>query len=57
MLIVYFVDFGVTKMVVPTPLRPFLGELFDLGTEVDLVPVKNEAKRIPQDGCITYIWP
>ncbi|KAF2489491.1 UDP-GlcNAc-1-phosphate transferase [Lophium mytilinum] len=30
-LIVYFVDFGVTKMVVPTFLRPYLGELFDLG--------------------------
>lgn len=32
MLIVYFVDFGVTQMVVPTPLRPYLGDLFDLGT-------------------------
>ena len=32
MLIVYFVDFGVTQMVVPKPLRPYLGELFDLGT-------------------------
>jgi UDP-N-acetylglucosamine--dolichyl-phosphate N-acetylglucosaminephosphotransferase len=31
MLIVYFVDFGVTQMVVPIPLRPYLGELFDLG--------------------------
>ncbi|KAF9734554.1 hypothetical protein PMIN06_001249 [Paraphaeosphaeria minitans] len=31
MLIVYFVDFGVTQMVVPTPLRRYLGELFDLG--------------------------
>lgn len=30
-LIVYFVDFGVTKIVVPTPLRSFLGELLDLG--------------------------
>ena len=57
MLIVYFVDFGVTKMVVPIPLRPYLGELFDLGTEVDLVPVKNEADRTLQDGCTTYIWP
>ncbi|PSN69499.1 hypothetical protein BS50DRAFT_572622 [Corynespora cassiicola Philippines] len=27
----YFVDFGVTQMVVPVPLRPYLGELFDLG--------------------------
>jgi UDP-N-acetylglucosamine--dolichyl-phosphate N-acetylglucosaminephosphotransferase len=33
-LIVYFVDFGVTKMVVPTFLRPYLGELFDLGMNV-----------------------
>ena len=31
MLIVYFVDFGVTKMVVPTFLRPYFGALFDLG--------------------------
>jgi UDP-N-acetylglucosamine--dolichyl-phosphate N-acetylglucosaminephosphotransferase len=31
MLVVYFVDFGVTQMVVPLPLRPYLGELFDLG--------------------------
>lgn len=31
MLVVYFVDFGVTQMVVPKPLRPYLGELFDLG--------------------------
>ncbi|KAL1598622.1 tunicamycin resistance protein [Paraconiothyrium brasiliense] len=31
MLIVYFVDFGVTQMVVPIPLRRYLGELFDLG--------------------------
>ncbi|KAF1995453.1 UDP-GlcNAc-1-phosphate transferase [Amniculicola lignicola CBS 123094] len=31
MLIVYFVDFGVTQVVVPTPLRAYLGELVDLG--------------------------
>jgi len=31
MLIVYFVDFGVTQIVIPTPLRSYLGELFDLG--------------------------
>lgn len=31
MLIVYFVDFGVTKVVIPTPLQPYLGELLDLG--------------------------
>lgn len=30
-LIVYFVDYGVTKIVVPTPLRAYLGELLDLG--------------------------
>lgn len=30
-LIVYFVDFGVTKIVVPTPVRPYLGDLLDLG--------------------------
>jgi len=30
-LIVYFVDFGVTQIVVPIPLQPYLGELFELG--------------------------
>ncbi|ELR07485.1 hypothetical protein GMDG_02577 [Pseudogymnoascus destructans 20631-21] len=30
-LIVYFVDFGVTHVVVPTPLRPYLGDLLNLG--------------------------
>ena len=30
-LVVYFVDFGVTKVVVPVPLRRYLGELLDLG--------------------------
>lgn len=27
----YFVDFGVTHIMVPSPLRPYLGELVDLG--------------------------
>ncbi|KAI6713405.1 UDP-N-acetylglucosamine-1-P transferase [Diplocarpon mali] len=31
LLIVYFVDFGVTHIVIPIPLRPYLGGLFDLG--------------------------
>lgn len=31
MLVVYFVDFGVTKVVVPLPLQPYIGELVDLG--------------------------
>ncbi|KAG4415345.1 hypothetical protein IFR04_011494 [Cadophora malorum] len=31
LLIVYFVDFGVTQIVIPIPLRPYLGGLFDLG--------------------------
>ncbi|CZT08254.1 probable UDP-N-acetyl-glucosamine-1-P transferase Alg7 [Rhynchosporium agropyri] len=31
LLIVYFVDFGVTNIVIPIPLRPYLGELLDLG--------------------------
>lgn len=31
LLVVYFVDFGVTSIVVPLPLRPYLGELFNLG--------------------------
>ncbi|KAK4112098.1 hypothetical protein N656DRAFT_709984 [Canariomyces notabilis] len=31
LLVVYFVDFGVTSIVIPIPLQPYLGELFDLG--------------------------
>ena len=31
MLGLYFVDFGVTHVVVPLPLRPYLGELIELG--------------------------
>lgn len=31
MLALYFVDFGVTQVVVPLPLRPYLGKLIDLG--------------------------
>jgi len=31
MLIVYFVDFGVTHVVVPLPLQPYLGPIVDLG--------------------------
>lgn len=30
-LIVYFVDFGVTHIVIPIPLQPYLGELLQLG--------------------------
>ncbi|KAF6816988.1 udp-n-acetylglucosamine-dolichyl-phosphate n-acetylglucosaminephosphate [Colletotrichum sojae] len=30
-LVIYFVDFGVTSIVMPIPLQPYLGELFDLG--------------------------
>ncbi|KAL1992114.1 hypothetical protein VTN49DRAFT_4146 [Thermomyces lanuginosus] len=31
MLVVYFVDFGVTHVVVPLPLQKYLGQLIDLG--------------------------
>ncbi|OIW32551.1 hypothetical protein CONLIGDRAFT_613179 [Coniochaeta ligniaria NRRL 30616] len=31
LLVVYFVDFGVTSIVVPLPLRPYLGELLNVG--------------------------
>jgi UDP-N-acetylglucosamine--dolichyl-phosphate N-acetylglucosaminephosphotransferase len=31
MLGLYFVDFGVTHVVVPSPFRPYLGDLIDLG--------------------------
>lgn len=30
-LVVYFVDFGVTSVVVPIPMQPYLGELLNLG--------------------------
>lgn len=30
MLMVYYVDFGVTQVVVPTPLQPYFGHLIDL---------------------------
>lgn len=30
LLVVYYVDYGVTHVVVPTPLRPYLGELVEL---------------------------
>ena len=31
LLVVYFVDFGVTSIVIPIPLQPYFGELFNLG--------------------------
>ena len=31
MLALYFVDFGVTHVIVPVPLRPYLGDLIELG--------------------------
>ncbi|KAI5463155.1 glycosyl transferase family 4-domain-containing protein [Mariannaea sp. PMI_226] len=31
LLVVYFVDFDVTSIVIPVQLQPYLGELFDLG--------------------------
>lgn len=41
MLIIYFVDFGVTQVVVPTPLRPYLGELVNLGVPPLPAPTKS----------------
>ncbi|KAF4587275.1 UDP-N-acetylglucosamine-dolichyl-phosphate N-acetylglucosaminephosphotransferase [Ophiocordyceps camponoti-floridani] len=32
LLVVYLVDFGVTSVVIPLQLRPYLGDLFDLGS-------------------------
>ncbi|KAK3390551.1 putative UDP-N-acetylglucosamine:dolichyl phosphate N-acetylglucosamine-1-phosphate transferase [Podospora didyma] len=32
LLVVYFVDFGVTSIVIPIPLQPYFGELFNLGS-------------------------
>jgi UDP-N-acetylglucosamine--dolichyl-phosphate N-acetylglucosaminephosphotransferase len=31
LLVVYYVDYGITYVIVPTPLRPYLGDLLDLG--------------------------
>jgi len=32
MLVVYYVDYGVTSIVVPTALRPYMGDLLELGS-------------------------
>lgn len=57
MLVVYFVDFGVTQMVVPLLLRPYLGELFDLGTfECDSCQTCNTLTNV-KAGCTTCTWP
>jgi UDP-N-acetylglucosamine--dolichyl-phosphate N-acetylglucosaminephosphotransferase len=53
MLIVYFVDFGVTQIVVPTPLRPYLGELFDLGL---LAPLCWRGAPLTVTGLIYYLY-
>lgn len=56
MLVVYFVDFGVTQMVVPLPLRPYLGELFDLGEYNRSISfLRCGADRI-QAGSTTSTW-
>jgi UDP-N-acetylglucosamine--dolichyl-phosphate N-acetylglucosaminephosphotransferase len=44
MLIVYFVDFGVTQIIVPRPLRPYLGELLDLGIQSNIP--RHSARRL-----------
>jgi UDP-N-acetylglucosamine--dolichyl-phosphate N-acetylglucosaminephosphotransferase len=56
MLVVYFVDFGVTQMVVPLPLRPYLGELFDLGMYMYRIWLLNEVLIFVQAGCTTSTW-
>jgi UDP-N-acetylglucosamine--dolichyl-phosphate N-acetylglucosaminephosphotransferase len=43
MLIVYFVDFGVTQVVVPTPLRPYLGDLVNL-SRLPFLPATKHAR-------------
>ena len=39
MLIVYFVDFGVTQIVVPKFLRSYFGELLDLSMQFPSAPI------------------
>lgn len=55
MLIVYFVDFGVTQVVIPTPLRSYFGELFDLGNQ--LQSTTRLKANMFQDGSTMRIWP
>lgn len=55
MLVVYFVDFGVTQMVVPLPLRPYLGELFDLGkSNWNFTVLLNGADQVI--GSLYYVY-
>jgi UDP-N-acetylglucosamine--dolichyl-phosphate N-acetylglucosaminephosphotransferase len=56
MLVVYFVDFGVTQMVVPLPLRPYLGELFDLGRSKSNPSHVGNVLIEVQAGCTTRTW-
>jgi UDP-N-acetylglucosamine--dolichyl-phosphate N-acetylglucosaminephosphotransferase len=56
MLVVYFVDFGVTQMVVPLPLRPYLGELFDLGMANPPPILYRKALTETQAGCTMSTW-
>lgn len=56
MLAVYFVDFGVTQMVVPLPLRPYLGELFDLGRPPQMVCSWKHVLTRVQAGCTMSTW-
>jgi UDP-N-acetylglucosamine--dolichyl-phosphate N-acetylglucosaminephosphotransferase len=56
MLVVYFVDFGVTQMVVPLPLRPYLGELFDLGMYLPRAQFLDHELTCVQAGYTMSIW-
>jgi len=56
MLVVYFVDFGVTSIVVPVQLRPYLGDILDLGTlrACNIPPIEDtNGSAVIQAGCIT----
>ena len=55
MLIVYFVDFGVTQIIVPTPLRKYFGELLDLGKAIQELATSLKANMF-QDGSTTRTW-
>ncbi|KAK1829001.1 glycosyl transferase family 4-domain-containing protein [Podospora conica] len=52
LLVVYFVDFGVTSVVIPLPLQPYLGELFHLGA---LYYVYMAAVAIFSPNCINIL--
>lgn len=55
MLVVYFVDFGVTSVVVPTLLRPYFGDIANLGNEPHMHSNDTHEANSIQAGSTTLI--